>query len=191
MKNKTIVRRAISEIALFVSACVLMTLAFHSCQKEEDIVQAEEIGYKSEMITEISLIFHEEVTAGEDFDISFSSSCGKIMIERGFIEELDATTGETIYVYSGLNCDTEDLMWEEIGTGGFSDCGGGTLTQNLTETGTYVYRAKLNFSAKRFSGCPDCDDFRGNRFECFMITVAETASTNTFTDQTKSDKLFE
>ena len=135
------------------------------------------------MLSEITLDFPTgDVTAGDDFEIAFSSVCGRIMIERGFVEEVDGDTGEILTVYSGLGCDTENLVWEEIEAGGFSNCQGGSITENLAEPGTYVYRAKLNFKARRNSGCDDCDAFTGNLFECFMITVAEASSPNSFTD---------
>ena len=188
MKTKAHEKRAISQIALFVSACFLMGLALHSCQKDEAILSAEGMELQGVQGSEITLDFPvEDVVAGTDFLIAFSSSCGRIMIERGFIEEVDPITGETTCVYSGLDCDADDLMWEEIGTGGFSNCGGGIITQNLSAPGTYVYRAKLNFRAERDADCPDCGDFRGNRFECFTVTVAaENGNGNgnggTFTD---------
>ena len=186
MKTKAHEKRAISQIALFVSACFLMGLALHSCQKDEAILSAEGMELQGVQGSEITLDFPvEDVVAGTDFLIAFSSSCGRIMIERGFIEEVDPITGETTCVYSGLDCDADDLMWEEIGTGGFSNCGGGIITQNLSAPGTYVYRAKLNFRAERDADCPECGDFRGNRFECFTVTVAaENGNGNggTFTD---------
>jgi uncharacterized protein (TIGR02145 family) len=46
-----------------------------------------------------------------------------------------------------------------------------------------VYRAKLNFKAIKNSGCPDCEAFAGNRFECFTITAVEGSSGATFTDE--------
>jgi hypothetical protein len=77
------------------------------------------------------LDFPDEVNAGEDFDITFSSSCGRIMIERGFIAELDEY-GEIINkVYTGLDCATENLMWEPVGEDLFENCEGATITENL------------------------------------------------------------
>jgi uncharacterized protein (TIGR02145 family) len=175
------------EIALFASAVLLMALTFHSCQKEEEmILETEEIGLKSDPISEITLIYPmNDVNAGEDFTITFSSSCGKIMIERGFIGEVDEY-GEIINkVYTGLSCETENLLWEEIDDTGYADCQGGSITGNLAEAGTYVYRAKLNFKAKNNSGCADCGTFVGNQYECFMITVVAgggNENEGTFTD---------
>jgi len=173
-------------MALFASAVLLMVFTFHSCQKDEEITNTEVFGLKADPLSEITLIYPtDDVTAGDDFTITFSSSCGKIMIERGFIEEVDPVTYEITKVYSGLNCETENLLWEEIDGAGYADCQGGTITENLAEAGTYAYRAKLNFKAKNNSDCIDCEDFVGNKFECFTITVVAgggNENEGTFTD---------
>jgi uncharacterized protein (TIGR02145 family) len=86
-------------------------------------------------------------------------------------------------VYTGLTCDMENLMWESVGEDVYEDCGGATITKNLTEAGTYVYRAKLNFKAKNKLECLDCGDFVGNQYECFTVTVVEgNQNEGTFTD---------
>lgn len=189
MRKKVNSKGVILKTALFATAVVLVALTFHSCQKDDEVLNAgeisgaDEIDIKSGMLSEITLDFPTgDVTAGEDFEITYSSTCGRIMIEHGFIEEVDGDTGEILKVYSGLDCDSENLVWEEIEVGGFANCQGGSITENLTEPGTYVYRAKLNFKARRNSGCDDCDTFTGNLFECFMITVVEASSPNSFTD---------
>lgn len=186
MRKKVNGKRVISKITLFVSAVLLMTVTFHSCQQDEMIMEPEEIGLKSSSISEIVLDFPDEVNAGEDFKITFSSSCGRIMIERGFTAEVDEY-GEIISkVYTGLTCDMEYLMWESVGEDVFENCGGATITENLSEPGTYVYRAKLNFKAVKNSGCLDCGDFVGNLYECFTVTaVAGGGNENegTFTDE--------
>jgi uncharacterized protein (TIGR02145 family) len=181
MRKKVNGKRLISKLTLFVSAVLLMTVTFHSCQQDEIILESEEMGLKSSLISEIVLNYPDEVNVGKDFDITFSSTCGRIMVERGFIGELDENGIPTNKVYTGLTCDMENLMWESVGEDVYEDCGGKTITENLSEPGTYVYRAKLNFKAVKKSGCPDCGDLAGNRVECFMITVIES-SNDTFTD---------
>ena len=186
MKEKVQEKRAIAKIALFISAVMLTALTFHSCQKDLDMMNVGEIGLKNEAVSEITLNYPQEaVTAGEDFDITFSSSCGRIMIERGFTAEVDEYGMIINKVYKDLSCETENLLWEAVGLDEFEDCGGTTITENITEAGTYVYRAKLNFKAKNKTECPDCEAFIGNQYECFTITVAEgTVNENegTFTD---------
>ena len=185
MRKKVNGKRLISKLTLFVSAVLLMTVTFHSCQQDEIILESEEMGLKSSLISEIVLDYPDEVNAGENFDITFSSTCGRIMIERGFVEEVDVETGETTKVFCGLTCDMDYLLWEFIEADEFESCQGETIAQNLEETGTYVYRAKLNFKAKMGSDCPDCGDFVGNLFECFTITVVAgggNENEGTFTD---------
>lgn len=114
----------ISKISLFVSAAVLMVVTFHSCQQDELILESEEMGLKSSLISEIVLNYPDEVNAGEDFDITFSATCGRIMIERGFIAEFDEYGTLINKVYAGLNCDSENLVWEAVGEDLFEDCGG-------------------------------------------------------------------
>jgi uncharacterized protein (TIGR02145 family) len=106
------------------------------------------------------------------------------MLERGYIEIVEADGITTRKVSHDLTCDTENLLWEPVGEDVFEDCDGATITENLAEPGTYVYRAKLNFKAERDSDCPDCKEFVGNKFECFMITVmAGNENEGTFTDE--------
>jgi uncharacterized protein (TIGR02145 family) len=186
MRKKENAKLVIAEIALFVSAALLMALTLNSCQKGEEILNPLELGLKSDPASEITLGYPvNDVTAGEDFSISFSSTCGRIMIERGFIEEIDPITNDITKVYSGLGCETENLFWEEVDGAGFAGCQGGTITENLTEAGTYVYRAKLNFKAKAKSGCADCGTFSGNKYECFTVAVVAgggNENEGTFTD---------
>lgn len=193
MRKKVNRKRVVSKITLFVSAVLLMVVTFHSCQQDEMILESEEIGLKSSTVSEIVLDFPgDEVNAGEDFYITFSSSCGRIMIERGFTAEVDEY-GEIINkMYTGLTCDTENLFWEAVGEDVFESCQGATITENLTDPGIYVYRAKLNFKAVKNSGCQDCGDFVGNQFECFTVTVAAgggNENEGTFTDA-RDDKIY-
>lgn len=183
MRKKVNRKRFVSKITLFVSAVLLLAVTFHSCQQDEVISESKEMGLKSSSISDIVLDYPDEVNAGEDFDITFSSNCGRIMIERGFTAELNEL-GEIINkVYTGLACDTENLMWEAVGEDVFEDCGGAIVTENLAKPGTYVYRAKLNFKAVKNSGCPDCGDFVGNQYECFTVMVVEgNQNEGTFTD---------
>lgn len=184
MKEKVHGKRAFARIALFISAVMLTALTFHSCQKDLDMMNVEEIGLKNGAVSEIILNYPQEaVTAGGDFTISFSSTCGRIMIERGFTAEVNEL-GEIINkVYKDLSCDTENLLWEAVGLDEYEDCQGGMITENIEDPGTYVYRAKLNFKAKNKTECPDCEAFYGNQYECFMITVAAgNLNEGTFTD---------
>jgi uncharacterized protein (TIGR02145 family) len=175
MKKKVNRGRGILKVALFLSAFLLTVWAFQSCQKDEFLVQSEEFEVQSGVISEIFLAFPQDVAAAEDFTITFSSACGRIMIERGFIEEVNVETGETIKIYSGLDCDNLNLSWEYVESNDFLSCQGGTISQNIIEPGTYVYRAKLNFKAVRGSECSDCVGFNGTKFQCFMINVSETS----------------
>ncbi len=177
-------KRAILGVSLFISALLLLALTFQSCQKDEMIFESENIDLKSSALSEIYLDYPEDaVAAGEDFNITFSSSCGRIMIERGFTGDMDEYGVITNKVYKGLTCDTENLLWEAVGLDEFETCEGATITENLTEPGTYVYRAKLNFKGKTDTECPDCEAFLGNKFECFTITVAAgNLNEGTFTD---------
>ena|GEM_PF-1961534 len=171
-------------VSLFISAVLLMALTFHSCENDEMFYESENIELKSSVISEIYLDYPEDaVAAGENFDITFYSTCGRIMIERGFTGDVDEYGVINNKVYTGLTCDTENLLWEAVGLDEFETCEGATITENLTEPGTYVYRAKLNLKAKNKSGCTNCKDFAGNKYECFTITVAEGGGNeNTFTD---------
>ncbi|MEE4177104.1 MAG: FISUMP domain-containing protein [Bacteroides sp.] len=181
MKEKVQEKRAFGRIALFISAVMLTALTFHSCQKDLEMMNVEEIGLKNGAVSEINLDYPEAVTAGEDFTITFSSTCGRIMLERGFTAEVDELGVITNKVYKGLTCNMPNLMWEPAVEDIFEDCGGATITQNLAEPGTYVYRAKLNFKAKNNSGCVDCGDFLGNQYECFTV-IAGNENLGTFTD---------
>lgn len=157
----------------------MLFLAFYSCQKEEVYVESGEM-LKTATIPEVTLLYPNEVCAGEDFSIVFSSTCGKIMIERGYIDGDPIIDGDVVVgfekVYTGLACDMIDLKWETLVDGGFSACSGGAITQNLEEIGTYVYRAKLSPIAIKNSDCPNCISFKGNMFECFMVTVTVTGT---------------
>lgn len=185
MRKKTNRKRVFSKITLLVSAVLLMVITFHSCQQDEVLPESENVELKSDFIPEILLDYPDEVNAGEDFDITFSATCGRIMIERGFTAEVDEYGEIMNKEYTGLNCDMGSLLWEPVGENVFEDCGGMTITENLAEPGTYVYRAKLNFKAVKKSGCPDCGNFVGNLYECFTVTaVAGGGDENegTFTD---------
>ena len=182
MKKKIFWKGVVRAIIPFVFVTVLLSPFFQSCQKEE-MIEPEELTLKSAVEPEIYLAYPEtDVVAGEDFDITFSSSCGKIMLERGFVEEYDEATLTFNKVYVGLTCETENLLWESVGEDVFETCAGETVTENIEVPGTYVYRTKLNMKAIKKSDCSECATLLGNQFECFMITVAE-CSQNTFTDE--------
>ncbi len=171
-------KKLIQQTALIALALSLAT----ACQKDEAIMVPQEIGWRSESV--ITLDYPTEVTAGDAFDITFSSTCGKIMIERGFTAEYDEYGAMINKMYTGLTCDTENLLWEAVGEDVFETCLGKTITENLATPGTYLYRAKLNLKAVRGSGCSDCEAFVGNKVECFMITVVEgNQNEGTFTDE--------
>jgi uncharacterized protein (TIGR02145 family) len=174
----------------FASVALLMAWTFHACQQDEVFLNTHELSdagavvMNSGLNPEIFLDYPEEVNAGEDFDITFSSTCGRIMIERGYVEEVESDGVTISKVYTGLSCDTENLMWEAVGYDVYESCPGKTKTENLANPGTYVYRAKLNFKAARGSGCSDCAAFVGNKVECFTITVvAGNQNEGTFTDE--------
>ena len=130
------------------------------------VAKQEEMVVQVATIPEINLKYTAETAAGIDFKITFSSACGRIQVQRGYINDIGYEK-----IHFGLTCETKDLQWEDIVSNGFSACSGGTITENWTEPGTYVYRAKLNFNAGKNSGCNDCKTFKGNRFQCFMVTV--------------------
>jgi uncharacterized protein (TIGR02145 family) len=160
-------------------------LILSTCQKDALTVQEgllqDEILVQIASIPELTLDYPVEVSTGEEFNILFSSTCGKLSLEHGYINGapiLDASGAVIGYekVYAGLTCETPGLLWEAISSNGFTACSGGTITENLNEDGTYVFRAKLNAKAVRNSGCPDCS-FRGTHFECFMITASTLTGT--------------
>lgn len=182
MEKKVNWERFIRAITLLFFVTVLISPFFQSCQKDE-IFETEDVMLKSAVAPEIYLNYPEtDVVSGEDFDITYSSSCGKIMLERGFVEEYDEITFTSNKVYVGLTFETENLQWESVGEDVFETCEGDTFTESKEEPGTYVYRVKLNMKAVKNSGCPDCETFVGNQFEYFMITVIECTQ-NTFTDE--------
>ncbi|MFZ5431176.1 MAG: fibrobacter succinogenes major paralogous domain-containing protein [Bacteroidota bacterium] len=170
-------------VALLV---LLFTFALYSCQQEE-VAADDDLMLKKAVTAEITLTYPiEEVEAGEEFDIVFSANCGKIMLERAYINGDPIEEGGEVIgyekVYAGLTCETEGLLWEAVGDDDFlSSCEGGTETQNLTVAGTYVYRVKLNQTAYKKSDCPNCGSFKGNLFECFIVTVTD-ANQGTFVD---------
>jgi uncharacterized protein (TIGR02145 family) len=188
MNKKVNAKRAFSEIALFMSAFLLIAWIFTSCQKDDAIMVAEEVGNTEEVglrngeNADINLDYPLEVSVDEAFDITFSSACGKIMLEKGFVEELNEENGLITKVYVDLTCDMENLMWEPVDVDEFESCAGKTISNLTLETpGTYVYRAKLNFKAQNNSDCSDCTSFVGNQFQCFMITAVESVM-DTWTD---------
>lgn len=134
---------------------------------------------------ELSCEYPDEAYAGEEFTISFSSTCGKIMVERAYLQGDPIYSGDIITgyekVYTGLTCDMENLQWESLSGDDMVSCTGGTLTQTWEDVGTYVYRVKVSQKAYKNSDCPDCSTFKGVMFECFMVTVVE-GSKGTFTD---------
>lgn len=173
-----------------VALIFVLALLVASCQKDE-FAEPEDMPLKTAVIPELTLNYPtEEINAGEDFDITFSSSCGKVLLQRGYINGdpiLDGSgkpTRKYEKVYIGLTCDTPGLLWESLYSKD-QPCSGGIVTQNWTEPGTYVYRAKLNQKAIKNTGCPDCVNFRGTLMECFMITVVE-GNSGTFTDNRDS-----
>jgi len=145
------------------------------------MVKTEDVTLKSDASV-INLIYPEtDVIAGENFEITYSSTCGKIMLERGYVLEFDPVSGTYNQVFVGLTCETANLLWESVGEDVFLTCAGETVTQNIEAPGTYVYRAKVNKKAIKNSGCPDCG---GNQYECFMITVvAGNQNEGTFIDE--------
>jgi len=181
MKMKSSIERITLSKIRFMFFALLISVAIISCQQKD--TSADEMTLKTAVIPELTLNFPDKVNAGEDFNIVFSSNCGKIMIERGYIHGDPIGEPGTGYekIYTGLTCETPDLQWESIVEKGFQECTGGTVTENWDEAGTYVYRAKLNHNAYLRSSCPDCSTFTGNKFECFMVTVGE-GSRGTFTD---------
>ncbi|MGD9931740.1 MAG: FISUMP domain-containing protein [Mangrovibacterium sp.] len=168
----------------FVLSVLLLAVSFQSCQKDE-IVETEDVTLKSAVAPVIYLVYPEtDVAAGENFEITYSSSCGKIMLERAYVLEFDAVSETYNKVFVGLTCETENLQWESVGEDVFETCAGETVTENIEAPGTYVYRAKLNMKAIKKSGCLDCGDFVGNQYECFMITVvAGNQNEGSFTDE--------
>jgi len=167
----------------------LLVLSFSvfvfSCQKDEvnTNTDGQDVALKGGVTPGITLVYPESaVPAGTDFEITYSSTCGKTMIDRGYVNVLDEVTGLYTKVYTGLTCDSEGLLWECVGPDVYSTCSGATITGNLAVPGTYVYRMKLNFKAVKKSDCPECAGFSGNQVTCFVITVVEATDDQTFTD---------
>ena len=182
-KQVSALRKSGFMLAVSAILALVINMALPGCQQED--LTMDDLSLKSAVLPELKLTYEDEVCAGEDFTIGFVSTCGKVKIERGYINGDPIMEGELIVgyekIYAGLTCDTENLQWEAIGNDEFLSCTGGTITGNWLEMGTYVYRAKLNQKAYKNSECPDCSNFKGNLFECFMITVTECGSV-TFTD---------
>jgi hypothetical protein len=133
--KSSIVRIIMSKIP-FILFALLISVAFNSCQQEE--TGEDEMKLKTAVIPELTLNFPDEVNAGEDFNIGYSSTCGKIMIERGYINgDPFGEPGDGYEkIYTGLTCETPDLQWESIGDKGFQECTGGTVKENWDEAGT-------------------------------------------------------
>ena len=171
-------------LGVLAMLAIVLTMALPGCQQED--LTMDDLALKSAAIPELTLTYDDEVCIGEDFTIAFASTCGKVKIERGYINgDPILDDGGLIVgyekIYAGLTCDTKSLQWEYIGNDQFLPCTGATIVENWAEVGTYVYRVKLNQKADKKSVCMDCADFKGNKFECFMVTVAECGS-GTFTD---------
>lgn len=183
-KQLSVLRKSGFMPAVLAVLAVVIAMALPGCQQEDPTL--DDLALKSAVIPQLTITYPDEACPGEDFTILFSSTCGKVKIERGYINgdpilnDLNEIVGYE-KIHAGLTCDTPSLQWEPVGTDAFLPCTGGTITQNWSEVGTYVYRAKLNQKAVKNSGCPDCAEFKGNKFECFMVTVTECGS-GTFTD---------
>ncbi len=156
---------------------IILILSFMVQACQEEIAVQEDIVLKAAPISELNLIHPDEVAVGEDFTISYSSNCGKVIIERGYLNGDPIIENEIIIgyqkVYTGMTCDLNGLLWEPIGSKEFKSCNGESIIENLDEVGTYVYRVKLSQKEIKGSGCPSCKTFKGTRFQCFMITVVE------------------
>lgn len=182
----------IGTLALMVAGGI-----FWSCQKDETLTNPEEgLMLKNGLIAELNLTYPDEVFVDDNFNIEFSSTCGKLKIERGYVPVIDEETGEEIErTYNNLTCETENLKWEDIVSGGFSKCAGGTHVENWSEVGTYVYRATLNHQAINDSdkkngipqSCLDCADFNGNKTECFVVNVIPEGCDESFSYKTNDN----
>lgn len=175
-KIRTLWKSIIMGMIPVVLITIVFSVSFQSCQKDE-FISKEDLTLKGAEIPGLTLTYDDEYYTGEDINIVFSSTCGRIMIERGYING-DPIMEDGIIVayekiYTDLTCDTQGLLWEYIGKNEFLPCTGGTITEKWDEIGTYVYRAKLSQKTIKNSGCPDCLTFKGNKFECFTVTVSE------------------
>jgi hypothetical protein len=129
----------------------------------------------------VTITAPEQVNVDETFDIIAAVSCGKIGIERGYIE-VNGTK-----IYKDLNCSTADLQWEEfVQYQCYTD--DASRSWSFQEAGTYVFRTKHNGSDG------NCDElggqnrngecsFNGNLFCCFMIEAVDGCETS-FTGKT-------
>ncbi len=194
MKTRLIDRVANSALTLLPVLFIVYLFSglLHSCQRD-GLTGDEELLLKAAAIPEITLTYPSQVTQGKDFDIVFSSTCGKLKIERGYVNGDPIMDGDVIVgyekLYTGLTCETEFLQWEYIENDEFMPCSGGTITQNWPEVGTYVYRIKLNAKSSKHSECPDCGTIKGNLFRCFVINVVE-ATSGTFID-TRDQRVYQ
>jgi hypothetical protein len=183
----------------FIGTMALMVASsiFWSCQKDDFEIDSENgLMLKSAQIAELNLTYPDEVFVDNDFNIAFSSTCGKLKIERGYLPVIDEETGKEIgRKYNNLSCETDNLEWEAIVDGGFSKCSGGIHVENWSDIGTYVYRATLNQQAINDSNkksnisqsCSDCADFNGNKTECFVVNVIPDGCEESFTYKTNDD----
>lgn len=154
-----------------ILAVALLVGLTTSCEDElqtqkQDVVKS----FKTDLIPDLTLEYPDLLWLGDEpvtFDIVVSSLCGSIVVERGFVNT--GTVEEPVPVYVGLTCD--DGIEKEMEPIGTFDCGGGTVAQELTEPGTYVYYVTLDPDDPDGEG--ECIACEGEEpvTECFVVTV--------------------
>ena len=157
-------------LSVLFAGLLFCTFLITSCEKESITTNsAISIRADQEDCSTVTLTYPETVGVDEEFNIDAEVSCGKIAIEQGYIVVDEEN------VYTGLACDTEGLLWEEVLTFEcYTDDASATLS--LGEAGTYVFRTKHNASDGTCDGLPGNDQsgkcsFNGNNFCCFTIEV--------------------
>lgn len=171
-------------LPILFAGLLLCTFLITSCEKEPiSTNSAISIRADQENCSTVTLTYPGTVGVDEEFTIDAEVSCGKIAIEQAYID----VDGEN--VYTGLSCDTEDLLWEEVVTFQcYTDDASAPLS--LGEAGVYVFRTKHNGADGNCDGLGGSDQsgkcsFNGNNFCCFTIEV--TGCENSLTSELTCD----
>ena len=163
----------------------IAVMLFASCSKEEALSPDQNLRISlrdADDCTTVDLTYPATVNVDESFDIEAAILCGRVALDRAYVLDMDGVT----HIYSGLTCDTEDLLWEEVVN---NEC----FTEGLSETmtldapGTYVFRTKHTAADGNCDGDNppgpgnpgECTEFNGVNFCCFVIEALEVCVIDT------------
>jgi hypothetical protein len=176
-----------------LSIAILAIMLFTSCSQEENIAPDQNLRISlrdADDCSTVDLTYPASVNVDESFDIEAAIECGRVALERAYVLDMDGVTR----IYSGLTCDTDDLLWELLVN---NECYTDDLStsMSLDDPGTYVFRTKHtaadgncdNFNPTGPGNPGDCE-FNGVNFCCFMIEAigcenALTAEVSCETDE--------